>query len=291
MYNTTFWGLFIVVLNFTINKFPIIVWYNLQVLTHSSTGLLLPAIGTIPKLYTQKIMFIKMLGQCVLYGYNDPYSPLAMSLQIFDKLAGFGSLLILAICNIVIMVKHARSNRIMRGLVHPGNPSSSARQSRLTIVTSFIILLFILSVIPYMVLKIIFLWSNNLFRSMMGKIFILTSFWLLHISSVFNPVLYVLQMGKRVFRIPTLDYRTRQSQCSRSTRHRHSFTVTVFGESKLKAAISLSVGLASITTMSNIDEIEMECAPNFIGGSELESIWQWYFQEPPEQEGVIECLI
>ena len=235
-------------------------------ITHSSTGFLLPAIGTIPKLYTQKIIFIKMLGQCVLYGYNDPYSPLAMSLQIFDKIVGFGSLVILAICNIVIIVKHARSNHVMRGRVHPGNPCSIARQSRLKIVTSLIILLFILSVIPYMVLKIIFLWSNNIFRSMMGKIFILTSFWLLHISSLFNPVLYVLQMGKQVFRIPTLDNKKR-TQSGRETRHRNSSTGTIFRKSSnivssLDSSCDrrqsvLSTGLA-IATMSKIDEREKQ---------------------------------
>ena len=102
----------------------------------------------------------------------------------------------LVICNIVLIV----SNWKRRGNIRK-NQSSRTPIHKLTVIAVTVIACFIASALPYFIMKVLFWLHPTLFDTRnMNTWFrnaIISSYFLMHISSVINPVLYVLQSCRR----------------------------------------------------------------------------------------------
>ena len=150
----------------------------------SVTGLI-----SLPKLSIQYFYFNAKLGQCILLGFKDPSSVPAIALNSTDKLFGFGGMFLLVCCNtIVILANRARQQRMMN--------SSRKTPQKLTVLAIVVMCVFVLSVLPYFIVKIIFHLDSRLMEPPMNpwlQKLAISSYYLMHISSTINPVLYVLQ--------------------------------------------------------------------------------------------------
>ena len=147
---------------------------------------------SIPKLYLQQFVYNQGLGQCVLYGYHDSKSGFSMILNVADKIVGMGGMLCLIGCNLVLIFSNR--GRSLRA----GSKNSTSRKpaQKLTVIAVIVMLVFVISVLPYLVIKMLFNIKKSLFVppfSPWMKRTIVSSYFLMHISSCVNPVLYVLQ--------------------------------------------------------------------------------------------------
>ncbi|XP_063686082.1 somatostatin receptor type 5-like [Bolinopsis microptera] len=153
-------------------------------------GLVLTGLISIPKLYLQRFVYNQGLGQCVLYGYHDSKSGFSMILNAADKIIGMGGMLCLIGCNLVLIFSNR--GRSLRA----GSKSSRKPAQKLTVIAVIVMLVFVISVLPYLVIKMLFNIKKSLFVPPFHpwmKRAIVSSYFLMHISSSVNPVLYVLQ--------------------------------------------------------------------------------------------------
>ncbi|KAL5267584.1 hypothetical protein ACHWQZ_G004581 [Mnemiopsis leidyi] len=145
---------------------------------------------SLPKLALQQFVFIPTLGQCILFGYNDPKSALSMLLNVSDKVVGLGGILGLIACNCVLIATNKGRDKKTNGRL------ARKPTQKLTVIAVTVILVFVVSVLPYLAVKLVF----NIKPSLVYPPFlpwvrraIVGSYFMMHISSSINPVLYVLQ--------------------------------------------------------------------------------------------------
>ena len=122
-----------------------------------------------------------------MLGYKDKTSGVSIILNGLDKLIGLGGMLALICCNTVVIIK-ARSIHIRR--------STLLTAQKLTVVAVAVMGVFVLSVLPYFLIKIIYHTNRRLLEVPINPWFrraIISSYYLMHVSSTINPVLYVLQ--------------------------------------------------------------------------------------------------
>ena len=159
--------------------------YSYQYNLGAVTGLI-----SLPKLDLQQFVYVPGLGQCILFGYHDPKSALSMLLNVSDKFVGLGGILGLIACNCVLIATNKGRDKKTNGR-NVRKPTQ-----KLTVIAVIVILVFVVSVLPYLAVKVAFNIKPSLFnppflpwvrRAIVG------SYFMMHISSSINPVLYVLQ--------------------------------------------------------------------------------------------------
>eukprot|EP00116_Pleurobrachia_bachei_P004878 sb/3465140/ len=159
------------------------------IIIFTAISVVLTGFLSLPKLYLQVFQFAPSLGQCILVGYKNPSSASALAINIMDKVFGFFCMLLLVFCNILLIV----TNRTAR----PGRRHSRRNSAnKLTLVAISVMLVFIGSILPYYLMKLIFFLRPSLFVQPLGdhiRRAVISSYVMMHISSMINPVLYVLQ--------------------------------------------------------------------------------------------------
>ena len=110
-------------------------------------------------------------------------------MTILDKVVWFGAMILLILCNVVLIVRNRRSR---------ANSARSAGKrpvQKLTLIAIGVTIVFVISVLPYMVMKMTFLVDPAMLGypvSRWVRAWIITSYFLMHVSSMVNPLLYVL---------------------------------------------------------------------------------------------------
>lgn len=159
---------------------------------------------SVPKLYLQRFVYNPTLGQCILLGYHEPGSGFSVTLNLADKLFGLGGMVCLVICNTLLIVIDNKRRTVMvkKGAWRRSNnegpdslPSPRPVQ-KLTLIAAAVMFVFIISVLPYFTMKMIFHVRKDWLLKPLQPWFrrtIISSYFLMHVSSSVNPVLYVLQ--------------------------------------------------------------------------------------------------